>query len=124
VLAGCGQRAAILACLLRRQAADIGLAIANELQCEPVEGIEVGRRITDVATPLETEPFDIGLDGVDVLLTFFLWIGVIEAQVAAPPLLFGHAKVQADRLGMADMQEAVRLRREARLYAPLVLAAL
>lgn len=41
-------------------------------------------------------------------------IGVVEAQVAAPAEFLRDAEVQPDRLGVADMQIAVRLRREPR----------
>src|SRR5690606_10797385 len=52
-------------------------------------------------------------DRVDVFLVLLLGIGVVETQVAAPAELVGHPEVQADRLGMADVQIAVRLGREA-----------
>ncbi len=35
-----------------------------------------------MAAPVKSQPFDIGLDGVDVLLLFLDGIGVIEAQMA------------------------------------------
>src|SRR5207244_2981020 len=41
---------------------------------------------------------------------------------ALAAVLLGEAEVQADRLGVADVQVAVRLRREARVDAALVLA--
>src|SRR4029434_4121749 len=39
-------------------------------------------------------------------------IGVVEAQVAAATQLGGQPEVEADRLGVADVQVAVGLRRE------------
>src|SRR5262249_39223234 len=56
----------------------------------------------------------IGLDGVDVFLLFLGRIGIVEAQVASAAEVEGGAEVQHDRLGVADMQIAVRLRGEAR----------
>ena len=64
--------------------------------------------------PVEAEPADVGLDGVDVLLLFLHRVRVVEAQVAAAAELVGDAEVQADRLRVADVEVAVRLGREAR----------
>ena len=44
-------------------------------------------------------------------------IGVVEAQVAAAAELLGDAEVEADRLGVADVQVAVGLGRKARHHA-------
>ena len=63
--------------------------------------------------PVEAEPADVGLDGVDVLLLFLDRVGVVEAQVAAAAELAGDAEVEADGLGVADVEVAVGLRREA-----------
>ena len=60
--------------------------------------------------PVEPEPADVGLDGVDVLLLFLHRVGVVEAQVAAAAELAGDAEVEADGLGVADVEVAVRLR--------------
>ena len=64
--------------------------------------------------PVEAEPAHVGLDGVDVFLLFLGRIGIVEAQMAAAAEFLGDAEIQADRLGVADMQIAVRLRRKAR----------
>jgi hypothetical protein len=74
--------------------------------------------VEEVLAPVEAEPADVGLDCVDVLLLLLDWIGVVEAQVAAATELGGDAEVQADRLGMADMQVAVRLGRETGTVPP------
>ena len=51
-------------------------------------------------------------------------IGVVEAQVALAAELGGEAEVEADRLGVADVQVAVGLGREARVHAAAVLVGL
>ena len=51
-------------------------------------------------------------------------VGVVEAQVALAAELGGQAEVQADGLGVADVQVAVRLGRKARVHAPAVLVGL
>ena len=63
--------------------------------------------------PVKTEPMHITLDGLDIFHRFLAGIGVVEAEMTDPVVLLGNAEVQADGLGMANMQEAVRLRREA-----------
>jgi hypothetical protein len=63
----------------------------------------------------------VGLNRIDILLLFFGRIGIVEPQVAAPGKFLGDAEIQRDRLGVADVQVAVRLRREAR-YDKLVLS--
>ena len=65
-----------------------------------------------VVAPVEAEPPDIALDGVDELLLFLDRVGVVEPQVTASAVLFRHPEVQADRLGVAQVQVAVRLRRK------------
>jgi hypothetical protein len=66
-----------------------------------------------VLAPGEPEPAHVALDGVDILLLFFGRVGVVEAQVAAPAELLGDAEIQADRLGVADVEVAVWFGREA-----------
>src|SRR6185312_11087652 len=57
-------------------------------------------------------PAHIGLDGIDVFLLLLGRIGVVEAQIAAAGKFLRDAEIERDRLGVADMQIAVRLRRE------------
>src|SRR5690242_16163711 len=64
--------------------------------------------------PVEAQPVDVALNRVDELLLFLGWVGVVEAQMAAPPVFLGDAKVETDRLRMADMQITIRFGREAR----------
>ena len=63
--------------------------------------------------PIEAEPAHVALDGVDVFLLLLGRVGVVEAQMTAAAKFLGDAEVEADRLGVADMQIAVRLGREA-----------
>src|SRR5262249_34023333 len=59
------------------------------------------------------------LDGVDIFLLLLDRIGVVEAQMTTAAELLRHAEVENDRLGVADMQIAVRLRRKAGHYRAL-----
>ena len=51
-------------------------------------------------------------DGIHVFGIFLHRIGIVEAQVAQPAVLLRQPEVDADGLGVADVQIAVRLRRE------------
>jgi len=63
--------------------------------------------------PVETQPLHCVHDGIHVFLVFLLRVGVIEAQVAAAAVVPGQAEIEADGLGVAEVQVAVGLRREA-----------
>src|SRR5690606_2524025 len=107
-----GQAAAILAGLFRRQIADVRLAGLDQVNGPLVQLLEVIGSVM-LLGPLKAQPAHILPDGIDVLLIFLGRVGVIETQVALAAELLGQAEVQTDRLGMADMQVAVGLRREA-----------
>ncbi len=111
------QRAAGRPHLLLALVVDIGLAGLDEVLAPAVERLEVVGRVIEVLAPVEAEPLHVALDGVDVLLLLPGRVGVVEAQVAAAAELLGDAEVEADRLGVADMQVAVGLRRKARHHA-------
>jgi hypothetical protein len=108
-----GQRAAGEAHFLLRLVVDIGLAGADQVLRPLVELLEVVRCVIEMGSPVEAEPAHITLDGVDVLLFLFRRIGVIEAQVTAATELLRNAEIEVDRLGVANMQIAVGLRRKA-----------
>ena len=97
--------------LLLRLVIDVGEAVHNELLGPLVELVEVVGGIM-LLGPLKTEPCDIFFDGVHVLHIFLDRVGVIEAEVAETVIFLGDSEVQTDGLGVADMQVAVRFRRE------------
>ena len=111
---GRGQRAARLADLVGRLVVDVRQAASDEVDRPGVQLLEVVGGVVEAVTPVEPEPADVRLDCVEVLLLLLERVGVVEAQVAAAAELGGDAEVQADRLGVADVQVAVRLGREAR----------
>jgi hypothetical protein len=75
-----------------------------------------------VLLPVEAQPLDGLDDGVDVFLLFLGRVGVVEAQVAGAAVDLGQAEVEADALGVAVVQVAVGLGREAGLDAAAPLA--
>ena len=66
----------------------------------------------EVRAPVEAEPAHVALDRVDIFLRLAGRVGVVEAQVAAPAIFLGDTEIQADRLGVADMEIAVGLGRK------------
>ena len=111
--AGLGQRAAVLADLVGGEVVHVGLADLDEVDGPLVELLEVVRGEVEVLAPVEPQPADVRLDGVDVLLLFLHGVRVVEAQVAAAAELAGDTEVEADRLRMTDVEVAVRLGGEA-----------
>jgi hypothetical protein len=114
VAPGLGERAAIFAHLVGGQAVDVRLALAHELLGPLIELLEVIGRVIQVLAPVEAEPLDIALDLVDVLLRFLDGVGIVEPEIAPSAELVRDAEVDADRLGVADVQTAVRLGRKSR----------
>ena len=106
-----GERAAPLAHLIGGAVAHVCLALADQLLAPRVHLLEVVRGEVE-AGPLEPEPAHVGLDRVDILLLLLRGVGVVEAQVALAAELRGDPEVEADRLGVADVEVAVGLRRE------------
>ena len=114
VLARFGQAAAILARLLGRQVADVGLARLDQVNGPCMQLVEIVGGIALFTGPLKAQPLHVALDRVDVFLVFLGRVGVVETQVAYAAEFLGQAEVQADRLGMANVQVAVGLGRKAR----------
>ncbi len=90
------------------QVADVGLAGPDQLHGPLVELFEVVGGIEQPIFPVEPEPAHILLDRLDVLVLFLGRIRVVEAQIAQAAVLGRQAEVQADALGMPDVQVAVR----------------
>ena len=115
VHAGPGQRAAIDAHFLGRLVVHVGNAAADHVAGDLIElSEEIGREMQLV--PLVAQPFDVGLNALDEGGFLLGGIGIVKAEIALSAVLLGNAEVDAQRLGMADVQIAVRLRREARAH--------
>lgn len=70
--------------------------------------------------PVKAQPTDAVENAVDILLIFLHWIGVVKAHVAIATVVAGKTKVQADALGVTNVQIAVRFRRETRADLDMV----
>ena len=111
---------AILPNLVGRQAVDVRLAIADQLLGVAVHLLEVVGGVEHPIAPVEPEPADVLLNRVHVLDVFLRRVGVVEAEVAEAAEFLGDAEVEADRLGVADVQIPVRLRGKPRVDTPAV----
>ena len=89
---------------------------------ELVELFEIIRGVELPVLPIESQPADVLLDRLDVFDLLGFGVRVVEAEVAFPAVVGGQAEIEADRLGVADVEIAVRLGREAGLDPALVLA--
>ena len=113
-------RTLLLGNLLAGLLVDVGMAILNHPDGEVPKLLEIVGSIVDVA-PLEAQPGDIVQDVLHILGILLRGVGIVEAQVADAIVLFCYTEVHADGLGMANVQVAVGLWRETRLYASAVL---
>ncbi|MNX80473.1 hypothetical protein D3C86_1121350 [compost metagenome] len=120
-LARLGEVAARGGDLLGGLAVHIGGAALDQRFRKGVQLLEVVAGVVQVrlaarlgGVPREAEPVHGVDDRVDILGVFLDRIGVVEAQVAAAGVVARQAEVHADALGVANVQVAVRLRREAR----------
>src|SRR5690606_17050568 len=115
--AGLGQGAAVGADLFGRLLVDVGVAGFHQGLCELVHVAEVVageiQVVVAVGLPVEAQPVHGVDDGIDVFLVFLLGVGVVEAQVAHAAVVARQPEVHADALGVADVQVAVGLGREA-----------
>src|SRR5882724_10887560 len=79
-----------------------------------VQALEIVGGVIEIGSPVVTEPVHVGLNGIDIFLLFLGRVGVVEAQMALSGKLLRDAEIQCNRLGMADVQIAVRLRMKSR----------
>mmetsp|Transcript_34705 Transcript_34705/g.83987 ORF Transcript_34705/g.83987 Transcript_34705/m.83987 type:complete len:207 (+) Transcript_34705:1959-2579(+) len=80
-----------------------------------VEGLEVVRGIEHLVR-CEAQPFDVVYDGVYVLHVLCERVCIVEAEVAFSFVFLGQPEIEADRLGVADVQVSVWLGRKPRGY--------
>ena len=113
--AGLGGGAFLGGNLFRSLFVDVGFAFFNQADGEVPQLLEVVGSVVFVS-PLVAQPADVFFDGFYVFRVFLRGVGVVEAQVAHASVGGGDAEVQTDGLGVADVQVAVRLGREACLH--------
>ena len=121
VRARLGRRAFLGCDLLGRLLVDIGLAFLDQADGEVPELLEIIGRIVDVL-PVEAQPLDVLLNGLDVFHVLLCGVCIIKTKVADAAVTLGDAEIHADRLGMANVQIAIGFGRESGLYPSSVLA--
>ena len=124
VLPRLGQRAARETHLVLGLVVHIGLAGADQLLGPAIEPLEIVRRVIEVLAPVKAKPANVFLNRFYILNLLLGGIGIIEPQVTHAVVFGGDAKIEADRLGVANMQMPIRLRRKSRHHPPAVLAGL
>ena len=111
-----GEAAPVLGDGLGVLVVDVGQAGHNQVFGPLVELIEVVRRVQGAPVGFVAQPGDVLLDGSHEVGPLRLGVGVVEAQVAGAAELGGQVEVQADRLGVADVEIAVGLGGESGLH--------
>ena len=111
------RHAAELAHLVRAEVTNEGLAQSNELLRALIDLLEVVGRVAEVDPPVEPQPLHVLLDRADKDLLLGRWVRVVEAQKARPVEVAAQPKVEADALGVANVQKAVWFGREPGLHA-------
>ena len=113
VHAGLAEVATVDADLLHRLLVHVGVARFDQVLGGAVHEVEVVAGLIRFgvgrAVPVEAQPLDGVTDRVDVLDIFLLRVGVVKAEVADATVIARQAKVQADALGVADVQVAIGL---------------
>ena len=117
VHAGFAEVTAAEAHLLGRLFVDIGVAGFDQVLGRAVHEVEVVaglvRFVVARLAPVKAQPLHRFDDAVDVLGVFFFRVGVVKAQVAHAAIVACQAEVDADAFGVANVQVAVGLGREA-----------
>ncbi len=107
------KRTAIRPHLVGGERIDVGRTLFDQALGELVQLFVIVGGVILARVPIESKPAHVFLDRIDVLDVLLDRIGVVEAQIAVAGELGCDTEVEADRLRMADVQVAVRFRREA-----------
>ena len=117
VLARFGQRAAVLSDLLGAQAVHIRLPLPDQMHGILIEPLEVIGGVEQAITPIKPHPAHVGLDRLHIFQILCGRVRIVESKIRRAAVLLRNRKVQADGLGVSNMQIAVRFRGKARRHA-------
>ena len=109
--------------LLVALAVHVRLPVPDQADRQGVQLFVIIRGEEELLFPVEPEPAHVAPDRFDVFHVLGFGVRVVEPHVAVAAELHGDAEVDADRFGVADVQEAVRLGGETRRHPPAVHAA-
>ena len=88
----------------------------NQAARKFVELGEIIGRIMHRFLPLETEPFHVFQNGIDVLHLFFGRIRIVKTDIRLPVIFLPQTEIEANALHVPDVQIAVRFRRKTRQH--------
>ena len=108
-----GQRAAAGAHFLGALIVHVGQPLLDQSDGPFVEPVEVVGGVGHL-DPFDAQPARVVLNGLHVLGLFLGRVGVVKTQDQLAAVFLGDQIVDHERLDVADVQVAVRLRREAR----------
>ena len=103
--------AAVFANLVLRLVVHIGQAALDKLFGPLVQLVEVIGGI-QLLLPLEAQPFDVFLDGIYIFRILFGGIGIVVTKVGFAAIFLCETEVEANALGMPQVQVSVGFRRE------------
>ena len=109
-----GERAAIFAHVVGGLFIDVGVARGNQVLRRLVHKVKIIAGEKNVLAPVKAQPLHRLNDRIDVFLFLFFRIGVVKAHVARAVIGLREAEIKANRLGVADVQITIRLRRKPR----------
>ena len=114
VTARLGQRAAVLADLIRAEAADIGEPLPDQQLRLLVHRVKVIGRKEAAVPEIGAQPPDILLDRLHKFALLLRGVRVVEAEIEAAVILRRDPGVEDDGLRVPDMKISVRFRRKTR----------
>ena len=114
----------VLAHFLGRQIAHVRLARLDQLHRPFMDLRKIIRRVEQPVFPIAAQPMHVADDRFDIFRLFLRRVGIVEAQIAFAAEFLGQSEINADGFGVADMQIAVRLRRETGMHPPSILVGL
>mmetsp|Transcript_3780 Transcript_3780/g.10537 ORF Transcript_3780/g.10537 Transcript_3780/m.10537 type:complete len:363 (-) Transcript_3780:291-1379(-) len=105
-------RVALLPHLVHLGVVDVGLAFLDDSLHQLLQLGEVVRRVRHLVRE-DLECGEVGLDALLELVLLFARVGVVEAEEHLAVVVLRVVEVEHGRLGMANVEVAARLRREA-----------
>ena len=102
--------------LLRAELIDKGLPLSDQKERLLIHNVKIVGGKEEAVSEIRPQPLDIPADGIHKLRLFLRRIGVVKAEIEAPPVFFRDPVIQKDGLRVSDMEVAVWLRGEAGLH--------
>lgn len=91
--------------------ADVRMSLSDQFQGQALQLFEVIAGKSDFIRRI-AQPFDIILNLLDVLMRFFIWVGIVVAQVASASSSEGSFEIDPHGFEMSNMKVAIGLWRK------------